>query len=423
VKIFACPVGRGRRRGRRGRAPVLLLGLLTVALGVPASAAANHVVAWGGDEYGQLGNGVKEPAGPPAFVQGLVEPVAVAAGHHDSFALLGNGTVEAWGSNESGALGDGTEGGTSAVPVAVKGLTEVTQVAAGSNYALALLRNGTVMSWGYNQFGQLGDGLEASSSVPVQVKGLTEVTQISAGRRFALALLRDGTVRMWGYNGPANEGGELGIGTNIGPEICPFGNHETTYCSRTPVKPIELSGVTAVSGGDTHSLALLGNGEVESWGANSFGELCLGTKAKTGSHKHRSYVPRHVPGLTGAAGVAAGNKYSLVLLRNGTALGCGKNKHGELGDGSYKTKKSPSPVAGLTGAVAISASAGEEAGEDHSLALLSDGKVMGWGSNSTKQLGVGIPAKIDAPVQLPGLSAIKSISASGTAHSLALTGE
>lgn len=422
MRLWACLLGRQAACRRALHAGIALLGLLGIGFAGPVPAAASNVVAWGGNEWGQLGNGTRSRSGPPQFVQGLSEPVQVAAGHRDSFALLSDGTVEAWGSNEDGALGDGSET-NSYVPVAVKGLREVVQVSAGSNYGLALLANGTVMSWGDNQFGQLGDGMEANSDVPVPVKELSEVVQISAGRRFALALLSDGTVRMWGYNGPANEGGELGIGTNIGPETCPFATHETTYCSRTPVQVIDLSEVTQVSGGDTHSLALLENGEVESWGANSYGELGLGDHGHADSGKKRSYVPRHVLGVTEAAAVAAGNKYSLVLLRNGTAVGFGKNIDGEVGDGTFQSKRKASPVAGLSGAVAISASAGEGSGEDHSLALLEDGDVMGWGSNTNKQLGEGIPARNDEPVLLPGLSAITSISANGDQHSLAITSE
>jgi alpha-tubulin suppressor-like RCC1 family protein len=394
------------------------LALLASLAAFAPAAGAEGVLAWGGNQWGQLGNGTRSANDPPQLVSGLTEPVAVAAGHRFSVALLSNGTVATWGFGEAGALGDGAENSAS-VPVQVAGLSEVTQVSAGSNFALALRRNGTVMAWGENQFGQLGNGTSTDSSVPVEVKGLTEVTAISAGRRFSVALLRDGTVRMWGYNGPVNEGGELGIGTYIGPEQCYFANHVTTYCSRTPVKVIELSGVTAISAGCTHTLALLADGEVEAWGGNSYGELGVGNKG-TGTHRKRSYRPVHVLNVTEAVAVSAGNKYSLVLLRNGTAVAFGKNVIGELGDGTHKLKRRPSPVAGLKNAVAISASPGE-AGEDHSLALLSDGTVMGWGDNSNRQLGAGIPTTIAVPVKLPGLSHITAISADGTSHSLALT--
>ncbi len=93
----------------------------------------------------------------PVAVSGLNGVTAIAAGLGHSLALLSNGTVMAWGSNEYGELGDRTKT-ESDVPVAVSGLSGVTAIAAGGIHSLALLSNGTVMAWGSNVFGELGDG-------------------------------------------------------------------------------------------------------------------------------------------------------------------------------------------------------------------------------------------------------------------------
>ena len=95
------------------------------------------------------------------------------------------------------------------VPVPVQGLSKVVAIAAGNNFALALLRNGTVEAWGGNEYGQLGDGSLEEEESPVQVKGLTGVTAIAAGGETGLALLSDGAVKAWG----ANYSGEIGNGT------------------------------------------------------------------------------------------------------------------------------------------------------------------------------------------------------------------
>jgi alpha-tubulin suppressor-like RCC1 family protein len=426
---------------RRRCAAVLgavLLASLTATAGV-ALAAPKGVWAWGGNDWGQLGNGVRSSSGPAQLVSGLTEPVAVAAGHKHSLALLSNGTVMAWGANEYGQLGNGTLAGSNA-PVEVTGLGEVAAISAGSGFNLALRRNGTVMAWGNNQWGQLGNGTQVSSAVPVAVKGLSEVAAISAGRRFSIALMRNGTVEMWGYNGPAHEGGELGIGTATAPEVCanaPIereppphpalarsrarmsrGGRERVYCSTTPVHVIELSGVTAIAAGCTHSLALLANGEVAGWGANSYGELGKGNK-KLDAGKNRSWVPVHMDRVTEAVGVSAGDKYSLLVLRNGTAIGAGKNVSGELGDGTNLTKRRVSGVVGLTGVTAVSAGPGE-GGADHSLALLSNGTVMAWGKNSKEDLGDGSTTPSYVPVLVHGLAGATAISAGGISHSLAL---
>jgi alpha-tubulin suppressor-like RCC1 family protein len=107
-------------------------------------------------------------------------------------------SVLAWGANQGGQLGDGaTE--RSDVPVGVSGLSGVTAVSGGADFSLALLSDGTVMAWGENGFGELGDGsTEEKSDVPVAVSGLSEVTAIAAGGNHSLALLRNGTVVAWG---------------------------------------------------------------------------------------------------------------------------------------------------------------------------------------------------------------------------------
>src|SRR4029077_10868440 len=131
------------------------------------------------------------------------------AGGRPSLALLADGTVVAWGANGLGQLGNGgtTE---SNVPVAVQGLSGVKAISAGASHSLALLANGTVMAWGDNESGQLGVGSAVEDSeVPVAVKGLSGVKAISAGANYSLALLTNGKAMAWGEN----ESGQLGDGS------------------------------------------------------------------------------------------------------------------------------------------------------------------------------------------------------------------
>jgi alpha-tubulin suppressor-like RCC1 family protein len=184
------------------------------------SAGANHslallangtVMAWGDDESGQLGIGSTKESEVPTAVKGLTGVKAISAGANHSLALLSSGTVMAWGENESGQLGTGNLK-SSSVPVAVKGLTGVSAISAGSNFSLALLSNGTVEAWGNDEYGQLANGSigeESLSDVPVQVGTLTGVTAVAAGAQHGLALMGDHTVVAWGEDGS----GELGNGT------------------------------------------------------------------------------------------------------------------------------------------------------------------------------------------------------------------
>ena len=193
------------------------------------------VVAWG------------ERHDVPVAVSGLSEVSAIAAGEFYGLALLKNGTVVAWGDDESGQLGNGTHAEDISVPVAVcavgekapcsQDLSEVTAVAAGEKHALALLGNGTVVAWGFNGSGQLGNGTTTESDVPVEVSGLTGATAISGGDFYSLALLNNGTVMAWGDNTES----QLGNGTKTSSDV--------------PVAVSGLSSATAIAAGYKHGLA------------------------------------------------------------------------------------------------------------------------------------------------------------------------
>jgi alpha-tubulin suppressor-like RCC1 family protein len=352
---------------------------LMMAVTSSAQAAPNGATAWGRNNSGQLGDGTTE--GPekcggteacsatPVAVHALSGVTAVAAGRAHGLALLENGTVMAWGSNISGQLGNGTEK-TSDVPVAVSGLSGVRAIAAGEGHSLALLSNGTVMAWGSNASGQLGDGTFESSDVPVAVSGLEKVTAISAGGRHSLAVLEGGTVVAWGSNGA----GQLGNGTTTNSDV--------------PVAASGLEKVTAISAGGNHSLALLSNGMVMAWGENTFGELGNGTTTN-------SDVPTEVSKLGGVSAISAGREHSLALLGSGTVMAWGENNDGQLGNGTstgpekcgslmnFACSKNPVAVSSLTGVTAVAG------GGEHSLALLLNGAVMAWGRNLNGQLGDG----------------------------------
>jgi len=171
------------------------------------------VEAWGQNNHGQLGDGTTNNSNVAVIVRGITHAVEVTAGNLYSLARLADGSVWAWGYNAYGQLGNGTHTDSS-VPVRVVGLQQgVISISAGGNlqrngHALAVLANGTVMAWGLNSSGELGDGTTSSSSVPVTVSDLTGVIRVSAGGQYSTALLANGTVAVWGKNGD----GELGNG-------------------------------------------------------------------------------------------------------------------------------------------------------------------------------------------------------------------
>src|SRR2546425_177424 len=198
-----------------------LVAALAMCLAATASSAsAIGVTAWGGNFYGQLGNGSStgpdtcmfgEPCSTtPVAVSGLMSGVStVSAGGGHSLTLLKNGTGMAWGDNCYGQLGNGTSSGPekcgefscSTTPVAVSGLSGVTAVSAGGIHSLALLSHGTVRAWGNNGDGELGNGTTTGSNVPVTVSGPSGATNVSGGGRPSMAPLGGGTALASGYDG------------------------------------------------------------------------------------------------------------------------------------------------------------------------------------------------------------------------------
>lgn len=286
--------------------------------------ANGTVMAWGDNQYGQMGNGSTTYSALPVPVEGLVGVTAVAAGGGQSLAVLSDGKVMAWGDNQYGQLGNGTTT-DSDVHEVVSGLSDVTAAASGSLHSMALLPNGTVDTWGDNGSGQLGDGTFHDRSKPGPVPGLIGVTQISAGQQFSVALESDGEVQSWGLQ-------SVGVSTKL------------------PTRVGNLTGVLQISRGWTATLALLPGGKVDGW------------------NELTGIAPEPEP-VSGAIAVAAGGEFSLALITNGTVQAWGDNALGQLGAGpSYPADGSgPVAVKGLTGATFISA------GANHAVALVPPG--------------------------------------------------
>jgi alpha-tubulin suppressor-like RCC1 family protein len=121
--------------------------------------ADGTVRCWGENTFGQLGDGTTDNTRPlPVPVSGLsTAAVGLAAGRDHTCAVLADGSGRCWGGNAFGQIGDGTTTGR-VLPMAVNGLTNAVAIAAGGDHTCARLADGSVRCWGSNISGQLGDG-------------------------------------------------------------------------------------------------------------------------------------------------------------------------------------------------------------------------------------------------------------------------
>ncbi len=255
---------------------VVLAGRTVIAAVAGAShslalCADGTLAAWGSNASGQLGTGnTTDSAVPVAVNTGGVlagrTVVAIAAGASHSLALCSDGRLVAWGANSNGQLGDGTST-SSVVPVAVytggtlAGKT-VTSMVAGDQHGLALCADGTVVGWGQNSSGQLGNGTNNASAVPVTIteEGLLackQVVALAAGSVRSLALATDGTVAAWGN-------GILGNGLLSASNVPVWVNTGGALSNKE---------VAAIAAGGIHHLVQCADGMLVSWGNNSYGQL------------------------------------------------------------------------------------------------------------------------------------------------------
>ena len=320
----------------------------------------------GDNSIGELGCGNFTSATTPVQALVLTGCVAVSSGYFHVLALKEDGSVWSWGNNGNGQLGTGNDGINYSIPAQVTGLSGIVAVAGGGYHSLALKNDGTVWAWGYNGLGELGDWTTTERAMPVQVQGLpTNIVAIAAGSYHSLALDGGGNLYGWGNNND----GELGLGYNL-----------------SPLNPQYITnGVAAIGAGQFHSLYVRTNGTVWASGANNLGQLGNNTTNTT-------LTPVQVSGLTNAASVAAGYNFSAALASNGVVWSWGDNSSKNLGiTNTYSFSAVPVQVTLVTGIAGL-ASQGS-----HSVVVLTNGTVRGWGDNASGQLALGTTSASVAP--------------------------
>jgi alpha-tubulin suppressor-like RCC1 family protein len=331
--------------------------------------------------------GVAVPAGASSSIDlagTLANVVSLAdSGNSSVCALLSTHTVDCWGYNQFGELGNGTTT-NSDVPVPVLGVSGATAVAGDENGGgfCAVLSTGHVKCWGNNTYGELGNGTTTTSTVAVAVKNISTATAVFGSDHGFCALLSTSHVDCWGYGGT----GQLGDGS--------FAN------SDMPVAVRNISNATTVTGGYETFCALLSTSHVDCWGYGLFGQLGDGSFASAD-------VPVPVKNISTATALAQSGATSddvssvCALLASGTADCWGYNGSGQLGNGTTTASDVPVPVFRVSGAKAV-------AGDYNFSAfcvVLSTGHLKCWGDNSYGELGAGTTAASSTvPVPVKNIS-------------------
>jgi len=301
----------------------------------------------------------------------------VASGLNFSLAIQSNGTLWSWGNNQYGQLGNNSTT-TISSPVQIGSLSSWSQIAAGQSHMLALQSNGTLWSCGYNVYGQLGQSNTTSRSSPVQVGTLSVWTKIACGYAHSVAIQSNGTLWSWGFN----SNGQLGL------------SNQTNKLS-----PVQIGGLSAwsqIAAGRGQTFAINTNGTLWACGYNSLGLLGLNTS--TGSYS--SLV--QVGGLSVWTRISTAFAHTAAIQSNGTLWAWGDNQWGELGNNSTTGSgvKSPIQVGTASNWAQISCGYGS-----FTAAIQSNGTLWTWGLNSYGQLGLNtIISSSSTPIQVGTLS-------------------
>ncbi|MCX7570447.1 hypothetical protein OS242_10785 [Tumebacillus sp. DT12] len=438
------------------------------------------VWGWGMNSGGQLGVGTQtDSSRTPVQVHNLTNVAAVDAGDRHALAVLADGTVWGWGDTWTGAVKEyDPEQGPFILepePISLQGVTEVS---AGNEFSMALKQDGTVWAWGSDQYGVLGQGMGTTNTFynpsPVQVLSLSQITEIAAGDNSALAKTADNSIYSWGdiygglgigyvegvndstpkrmknplmlsaeweKTGPSEitlnyrlqdavdptlqpaaryvvvRSGDGGPTCDGAETTCNFSNlpgnesvfEITAYDANNNWVAQKRLWVPSVSlakrsDGDYHSMWLKEDGTLHAFGLNSNGQLGDGTRT------NRLYPVQVMSGVTNTA---AGYRSTLASKSDGTLWAFGANNYGQLGYGNTTEQLKPVQVKNVLNVTAF------DLEDHHGAAVTADGSVWTWGSNSNGQLATGDKTNRLAPIKVTTLTGVKDVK-TGSGHTLFL---
>ena len=319
------------------------------------------VIAWGDNQFGQLGVGSYTDQLIPVQIPGLTEISKVVTDGYTAYAITMGGDVYAWGRNNYGQVGNNRYSTSEKNPVLLPELSNIRDIVCNGGVAYAIDSDGKVFAWGHANSGQIGNNSWISAQLrPVEVIGLTGVDQIVTNGDTTFALCQGGQmVYGWG----ANNYGQVGCSSSINKRI-----------------PVLLSGISDVKELIIEfktTYAIRSDGKLFAWGHNSYGQLA------DGSTSTKSY-PQLISGIPTVKQIISNGYSTCVLCTNNSVYAWGYNSYGGVGNGLIGgSQKAPYKINSLRNTLKI-------AGEEYTFfAVKDDGTVYSWGLNESGQAGVG----------------------------------
>lgn len=331
--------------------------------------STGDVYCWGENDHFQLGTSAVNSSSTPNQVYQISNVLQIASGRDFACARISDGGVACWGRADLGQTGDGLLSESDRYfATRVQGINTAIDISAGEGHACAVLKDKSVMCWGQNQYGQIGNEKNKNEKMPVKVEGIPNVIQVSAGQGHTCALGENGFIYCWGDN----KYGQLGIGS-------------TQVLKKTPSLVLGIQKVKSIQVGYNTSCAIKENSGIWCWGWGQDGQ---------GGELDK--VNRWLPELIGAVLITVNTSpVKIVPSVDFETISIGKtNVCGVLnslrGNTLYCWGLNRFTDPGISTSTTFSTGTSVSIGDGHGCIVTTTGTISCWGWNHKGQLGLGL---------------------------------
>ncbi|MCF7924787.1 MAG: hypothetical protein K9L64_06775, partial [Candidatus Izimaplasma sp.] len=357
-----------------------------------------RILLWGSNSRGELGDGTMEDSLLPVDITeefNLAENELVKTlqlGEKFSFLLTTEGRIFSWGWNFSGRLADGTTSSRS-IPLEVTEYfslndgEKIESLDLGVSHGAVFTSENRILTWGYNGFGQLGNGDISNSSLPIDITDSISLVQGENIEQLALSMVNtmvltsNGRVFTWG----SNTHGQLG--------------NDSTYVSVVPEEVTEHFSlesndkVTSLSIGMHHVLALTENNQLFAWGRNDYGQIGNNSTVDVETPLNITNVFNLNDDVISE--IHSGYHHNLIMTNTGKTYVWGGNQEGQLGIGNKVNQTTPMMFSEIEDEISSI-----QTNYEQTAFILTNHQLFAWGNNNFGQLSDNSLVSKDSPQQI-----------------------